>query len=162
MMPLLVKISIKIMKNLFAINITMFCNLLLNFFFAVTSPFINTDLHILHIKGHFLNSKVRQRKMLIYILLFIIFHLFFFLRKRNCKEGTFWEIEDIVKQWILKEIHKEKKIRHLLSINKNAKYFPKEEQKKLMKGDGDGPKVKSSSLFGYKYSISSILPVWEI
>ena len=58
--------------------------------------------------------------------------------------------------------HKEKKIRHLLSINKNAKYFPKEEQKKLMKGDGDGPKVKSSSLFGYKYSISSILPVWEI
>ena len=31
-----------------------------------------------------------------------------------------------------------------------------------MKGDGDGPKVKSSSLFGYKYSISSILPVWEI
>ena len=86
MMPLLVKISIKIMKNLFAINITMFCNLLLNFFFAVTSPFINTDLHILHIKGHFLNSKVRQRKMLLYILLFIIFHLFFFLRKRNCNK----------------------------------------------------------------------------
>ena len=131
-------------------------------FFAVTSPFINTDLHIIHIKGHFLNSKVRQRKMLLHILLFIIFHLFFW-RKQNCKEGTFWGIEGIVKQWILKEIHKEKKIRHLLSINKNAKYFPKEEQKKLVKGVGDGPKVKSSS-----YSDTSIVSVafyhsiWEI
>lgn len=57
-------------------------------------------------------------------------------------------------QWILKETHKEKKIRHLLGMNKNAKYFPKEEQKKLVKGVGDGPKVKSSS-----YSDTSIVSV---
>lgn len=48
-------------------------------------------------------------------------------------------------------------------MNKNAKYFPKEEQKKLVKGVGDGPKAKSSS-----YSDTSIVSaafyhyIWEI
>lgn len=55
-------------------------------------------------------------------------------------------------------------LRHLLSIDKNAKHFPKErqwkgEQKKLMKGVDDGPKVESSS---YSYMSKVFVAFYQL
>lgn len=96
--------------------------------FALTYPFVNTGLNILHIKTHFLNSKVRLKKMFLYFLKCIPSYQFL---KNIVLPG-----QDILSdrghwpEMNSEEIHEEKKLRCFLSIKKGINSFPKRGSKR--------------------------------